>query len=162
MFIRVHPWFVFRGEIEMPHQGSAQSASDSFMQTFVLSNQREDIEQAERSLLQAIERCQFDTASCFAIRLALEEALSNAFKHGNKNDPRKKVELACRVDPQTVEIDILDEGEGFDPNSVPDPTAEENIEIPAGRGLTLIRAFMTEVVIHPPGNRVKMKYVRPG
>ena len=97
----------------------------------------------------------------FAIRLALEEALSNAFKHGNKNDPRKKVELACRVDAQMVEIDIMDEGEGFDPNSVPDPTAEENIEIPAGRGLTLIRAFMTEVEIHPPGNRVRMKYVRP-
>jgi serine/threonine-protein kinase RsbW len=138
-----------------------QQSSDSFMHTFVLSNKREDIEQAERALLQAVEQQKFDTASCFAIRLALEEALSNAFKHGNKNDPGKKVELACRVELNTVEIDIQDEGEGFDPKSVPDPTAEENIEIPAGRGLTLIRAFMTEVEIHPPGNRVRMKYVRP-
>ena len=138
-----------------------RQSSDAFRRKFVLNNQREEIEQAERSLLQAVEQQQFDTASCFAIRLALEEALSNAFKHGNKNDPRKKVELACHVDAQVVEIDIMDEGEGFDPNSVPDPTAEENIEIPAGRGLTLIRAFMTEVEIHPPGNRVRMKYVRP-
>jgi serine/threonine-protein kinase RsbW len=114
------------------------------------------------SLLQAVEQQKFDTASCFAIRLALEEGLSNAFKHGNKNDPGKKVELACRIELNTVEIDIQDEGEGFDPNSVPDPTAEENIEIPAGRGLTLIRAFMTEVEIYPPGNRMRMKYVRPG
>jgi serine/threonine-protein kinase RsbW len=138
-----------------------QQSHDPFMHTFVLSNRREDIEQAERTVLQAVEQQNFDTASSFAIRLALEEALSNAFKHGNKNDPGKKVELKCRVDAQAVEIDIRDEGEGFDPDSVPDPTAEENVEIPAGRGLTLIRAFMTEVTIPPPGNRVTMKYVRP-
>ena len=138
------------------------SSSEPFIGRFVMRNRRDDLEQAERSVIQAVEQQRFDHSSCFAIRLALEEALSNAFKHGNKNDPGKTVTLECRVGPGVVEIDVQDQGEGFDPDSIPDPTAEENVEIPAGRGLTLIRAFMTEVHIDPPGNRVRMTYVRPG
>lgn len=140
---------------------SASSSGEIFSGRFVLGDSRDDIEQAERSLLGAIERWRYDRASVFAIRLALEEALTNAFKHGNKSDPRKKVHLECRVEQDVVLIDVQDEGEGFDPASVPDPTEQENVEIPSGRGLTLIRAFMTEVQIQPPGNRVRMKYVRP-
>jgi serine/threonine-protein kinase RsbW len=141
---------------------TAHSSQDSFSGRFILNNRREDIESAERSLLQALESREYDRASLFAIRLALEEALTNAFKHGNKNDPGKIVRMDCRVDPHVIIIDIEDEGEGFDPDSVPDPTEQENVEIPSGRGLTLMRAFMTEVQIHPPGNRVRMRYVRPG
>src|SRR5215470_14386849 len=138
------------------------SSPEPFIGRFVMSNRREDFEKAERSVIEAIERHRFDHSSCFAIRLALEEALSNAFKHGNKSDPSKTVTLECRVEEGVVCIDVQDQGEGFDPESIPDPTAEENVEIPAGRGLTLIRAFMTEVHIEPPGNRVRMTYVRPG
>lgn len=137
------------------------TSNDSFSGRFVLHNRRQDIERAERSLLEAVEQRRFDRASVFAIRLALEEALTNAFKHGNKNDPEKKVHVECRVDRDSVVIDVEDEGDGFDPQSVPDPTQTENVEIPSGRGLTLMRAFMTEVCIDPPGNRVRMKYVRP-
>jgi serine/threonine-protein kinase RsbW len=140
---------------------TASSSRESFSGRFILNNRREDIELAERSLLEAIEHQRYDKASLFAIRLALEEALNNAFKHGNKDDPRKTVRMDCRVDTDLVVIDIEDEGEGFDPDSVPDPTEQENVEIPSGRGLTLMRAFMTEVHIQPPGNRVRMKYVRP-
>jgi serine/threonine-protein kinase RsbW len=140
---------------------TAHSPNECFSGRFVLSNRREEIELAEQSLLQAIEMRQYDKASIFAIRLALEEALNNAFKHGNKNDPKKTVRMECRVESNIVLIDIEDQGEGFDPDSVPDPTEQENVEIPSGRGLTLMRAFMTEVMIHPPGNRVLMKYVRP-
>jgi serine/threonine-protein kinase RsbW len=136
------------------------SSNEPFSGRFVLNNRREDIESAERSLIEAVEQRSYDHSSCFAIRLALEEALSNAFKHGNKNDPNKVVRLECEVDRQVVVIDIQDEGEGFDPGSIPDPTAEENVEIPAGRGLTLMRAFMTEVNIAPPGNRVRMRFVK--
>lgn len=138
------------------------SSPEPFIGRFVMHNRREDVEHAERSVIQAIENQRYDHSSCFAIRLALEEALSNAFKHGNKNDPHKTVTMECRIDHGVILIDIQDQGEGFDPGSIPDPTAEENVEIPAGRGLTLIRAFMTEVHIDPPGNRVRMTYVRPG
>lgn len=140
---------------------AAASSQESFSGRFVLNNRREEIELAEQSVLKAVEQRQYDQTSVFAIRLALEEALSNAFKHGNKGDPQKTVRMECRVDSTLVLIDIEDQGEGFDPDSVPDPTEQENVEIPSGRGLTLMRAFMTEVMIHPPGNRVLMKYVRP-
>jgi serine/threonine-protein kinase RsbW len=140
---------------------TAHSPNECFSGRFVLNNRREEIELAEQSLLQAIERREYDKTSVFAIRLALEEALNNAFKHGNKNDPQKTVRMECRVESNIVLIDIEDQGEGFDPDSVPDPTEQENVEIPSGRGLTLMRAFMTEVLIQPPGNRVLMKYVKP-
>jgi serine/threonine-protein kinase RsbW len=140
---------------------TASSAKEAFSRRFILNDRREDIESAERSLLSAVEQRQYDRASVFAIRLALEEALNNAFRHGNKGDPSKTVRLDCRIEPDTVVIEIEDQGEGFDPHSVPDPTESENVEIPSGRGLTLMRAFMTEVHIFPPGNRVHMKYVRP-
>src|SRR5262245_13911995 len=140
---------------------TAHSPKESFNGRFILSNRRDEIEKAEQSLLQAIEQLRYDRASLFAIRLALEEALTNAFKHGNKGDPHKTVRLDCRVEPNLIIIDVEDQGEGFDPHSVPDPTELENVEIPSGRGLTLMRAYMTEVRIEPPGNRVQMRYVRP-
>ena len=139
----------------------AASSHGPFRERFVLTNRREDVEQAERALLEAVEARHYDKASCFAIRLALEEALANAFKHGNKGDPSKIVRLECEVESDLVRIEVEDQGEGFDPATVPDPTEQENVEIPSGRGLTLMRAFMSEVHIQPPGNRVRMKYVRP-
>jgi serine/threonine-protein kinase RsbW len=139
----------------------ASASNDTFNRRFILSNRRDDIEAVERFLLDAVEQRRYDRASCFAIRLAMEEALTNAFKHGNKDHPEKTVRVECIVDPQMVIIEIEDQGEGFDPDTVPDPTEQENVEIPAGRGLLLMRAYMTEVMIHPPGNRVRMKYVRP-
>src|SRR5438552_13832575 len=73
----------------------------------------------------------------FGIRLALEEALVNAIKHGNQMDRSKKVAIVSRVEAERFEIHITDEGNGFDPGDVPDPTAVENIERPCGRGLML-------------------------
>src|SRR5262245_13363468 len=66
----------------------------------------------------------------FGIRLALEEALVNAIKHGNQMDRSKKVAIVSRVEGERFEIHITDEGTGFDPGDVPDPTAVENIERP--------------------------------
>ena len=127
----------------------------------ILHNDRGEIERAERELLGAIEQQGYDRASQFAVRMALEEALSNAFKHGNKSDKRKTVRLEFQVDEQNVTIDVEDQGEGFDPECVPDPTDQENVDIPCGRGLKLMRAFMTDVHIFPPGNRVRMRYEKP-
>jgi serine/threonine-protein kinase RsbW len=137
------------------------SSNEAFSGRFVLHNRREDIEQAEKAVLAALAAHHYDNASQFAVRLSLEEALSNAFKHGNKGDERKSVRLSCAIDRGVVELEVQDEGDGFDPQSVPDPTQSENLEIPSGRGLKLIQAMMTEVQIMPPGNRVRMRYVNP-
>ena len=96
----------------------------------------------------------------FSVRLALEEALVNAIKHGNQMDRSKKVRVAYRFLLDRLEIHITDEGTGFDPEDVPDPTAVENLERPCGRGLMLMRHYMTEVVYHAPGNRLTMSKIR--
>jgi len=98
----------------------------------------------------------------FSIKLALEEALVNAIKHGNQMDPDKRVVVVYCICPERFEVRITDEGQGFNPEDVPDPTAIENIERPCGRGLLLMRGFMTEVQYHGKGNSVSMAKVRDG
>ncbi|MBT8485511.1 MAG: ATP-binding protein [Phycisphaerae bacterium] len=127
---------------------------------FILRSDSDEAREAQASLLEAVEQRGYGPSSCFAIRLALEEALSNAFKHGNRNDPAKVVRIEFIVDDAQVVIDIEDEGEGFDPGSVPDPTEEENLEIPSGRGIVLMKSFMSDVRFEPPGNRVRLVYQR--
>jgi serine/threonine-protein kinase RsbW len=99
----------------------------------------------------------------FGIRLAVEEALVNAIKHGNQMDRSKKVTVVSFVREQRFEIHVTDEGNGFDPGDVPDPTAVENIERPCGRGLMLMRHYMSEVSFNGRGNSVRMaKVLRNG
>src|SRR5262245_24134493 len=98
----------------------------------------------------------------FSIKLAVEEALVNAMKHGNRMDPGKGVRVAYRVGPQRFDILIADEGAGFDPAGVPDPTAVENLERPSGRGLMLMRHYMNDVVFREGGKAVWMCKVRNG
>lgn len=103
---------------------------------------------------------QYEDKEIFGIRLALEEAIVNAIKHGNQMDNAKKVHVFFRVDPDRFDVGVTDEGPGYDPEDVPDPLADENLERPSGRGLLLMRHYMTEVTIHPPGNRLTMSKVR--
>ena len=99
----------------------------------------------------------------FSIKLALEEALVNAIRHGNRSDPTKRVHVAYRVLPGRFEVHITDEGAGFDPAAVPDPTALENLERPGGRGLMLMRHYMTDVAFNERGNSVTLcKLLRRG
>ena len=65
-----------------------------------------------------------------------------------------------KISKDTVWIAVEDEGCGFDPGAVPDPTEEANLEIPSGRGIMLMRAYMTEVEIMSPGNRIEMTFRR--
>lgn len=96
----------------------------------------------------------------FYIKLAMEEALVNAIKHGNQLDPAKRVFVSYTVGPDRFDVKIADEGPGFDPGEVPDPTLPENIDRPCGRGLFLIRRFMTDVTYHGRGNVVTMSKAR--
>ena len=120
----------------------------------------EEIDQIEARIKEALDRCGYDAHASFAVRTALEEALSNALHHGNGDDPAKTVRLEFAADAKTVAIVIEDEGFGFDPEAVPDPTRPENVDIPSGRGLMIMRAYMTEVEFEQPGNRVRMTYRR--
>ncbi len=130
--------------------------------SFQLVNSRPDIERAENAFLGALERMGYSEASRFALRLALEEAIVNAFRHGHKNMPASTpVRFAYTASPAEVSMEIEDRGPGFDPGTVRDPTLEENLELPTGRGLLLIRAYMTSVEYNAKGNRVRMTYTKP-
>lgn len=127
-----------------------------------LPNERPALEEAATTIVSAAERTGYPQASCFALRLAIEEAMSNAFRHGHRDlEPDADIELAWDVSPERITIVVEDQGPGFDPKSLPDPTAIENIEKPSGRGLLLIRAYMSSIVFNPSGNRVTMVYLHP-
>lgn len=126
---------------------------------FVVANRAADLAHAQQSVLEIVERVLGERAALFAIRLALEEAVSNASRHGAAGDPGAVITLDYRIAPGEVHIEVQDDGPGFDPLAVPDPTAEENLEIPSGRGLMLMRAYMTEVSYNETGNRVRLRYV---
>jgi len=99
----------------------------------------------------------------FGIRLALEEAVVNAIKHGNCLDCRKQVHLVCRSTAEKIWIRISDEGPGFNPAEVPDCTDPSRLEVPNGRGIMLMRNYMTCVEYNQAGNAVTMeKLRRPG
>lgn len=127
----------------------------------LLHNRREEIEQAETGLLAAMERCKYPEAAHFAIRLALEEAIVNAFRHGHKDKPGAPVRLEYRVEQERIFLAVEDQGPGFNPDAVPDPTSDDRLEIPTGRGLLLMRAYMARVEYVGRGNRVEMDYERP-
>jgi serine/threonine-protein kinase RsbW len=92
----------------------------------------------------------------FAIRLALEEALVNAIKHGHQGDPSKEVQLRYYHTPECLLFEIEDEGPGFKTERLPDPCSAENRERPCGRGLLLMQRYMTWVRFNDAGNRVTM------
>jgi serine/threonine-protein kinase RsbW len=93
----------------------------------------------------------------FAMRISLEEGLANALLHGHQGEEDSPITVRWYCDACFVECVIVDQGRGYDPESIPDPTADENITLPSGRGLAMIRAFMDEVTVNEQGNRVTMK-----
>ncbi len=82
----------------------------------------------------------------FAVRLALEEALVNAVEHGEGST----VSVQCRVTSDEIWVRVVDQGIGFNPDEVPDSTADEHLDTPGGRGILLMRAYMQ--VTYPKGN----------
>ncbi|HEY8668561.1 MAG TPA: ATP-binding protein [Tepidisphaeraceae bacterium] len=110
----------------------------------------------QKKILDEVAKYGFSSTSTFGIKLALEEALMNAIKHGNKLDPHKKVHIEAHVTPVMAEIIIEDEGPGFDRKCVPDPTLEENLQKCSGRGILLMEAYMNSVRWDHGGRRVRM------
>ena len=98
----------------------------------------------------------------FAVRLALEEAVANAVKHGHQGDPAKRVRVGYRVRADRVLMEVEDQGAGFDPRRVADPRDPENLDKPCGRGLLLMRSYTTWLRFNARGNRVTLCRARSG
>jgi len=90
------------------------------------------------------------------IMIAVTEAVNNAIRHGNKNDSTKNVSLALSLEENLIKFKVEDEGKGFDYNSLPDPTAPENLEKPGGRGIFLMKHLSDEVDFKEGGRVVEL------
>lgn len=119
-----------------------------------------DVRAIERAVDLVVRRCQRCESQARKFRLnfrvALTEALSNAMLYGNGADPAKRVRVDVAVCDAHVSARVTDEGIGFDPAAVGDPTTPENLTRPGGRGLFLMRELLDEVSYNDRGNSVTL------
>lgn len=127
-----------------------------------LTHDRTKISALIDRVLAIAESKSFGNSALFAVRLAIEEAITNAFEHGHEGlDSSLTIHIEYAVSDNDIQIAIEDQGPGFSPSALPDPTLQENLSKPSGRGVMLMRAYMTEVEFNDSGNRVKLRYIRP-
>jgi len=94
----------------------------------------------------------FDEEATHYMSVAVRESVVNAIKHGNRGDEGKRVSIAIALEPGRLDVSVRDEGGGFDPEAVPNPTAVENLLKVDGRGIFFMRSFMDDVSYSfPPG-----------
>ena len=126
----------------------------------VIPSDTEAGQAVQERIVSRLESLEYSVRDVFGVRLALEEALVNAIKHGNGLDPDKTVRVNCLIEDDLLRVEIEDQGPGFNMGEVPDPTAEENLERPCGRGIMLIKSFMTNIEYNAKGNRVVLEKKR--
>ena len=113
----------------------------------------ETVATAAAAVAEFVGRSGISDDAAFGIDMAVREAVTNAVLHGNRQDENKTVDIVLKSSPDAVEISVHDQGPGFNPEDVPDPTATENILKTSGRGIFFMRTFMDEVdwLIRPEG-----------
>jgi serine/threonine-protein kinase RsbW len=122
----------------------------------IIPNSLAAARKVEERIMRQVEATGFSPRCVFGIRLALEEAMVNAFKHGNRGDTSKRIFVSYDISPERVVVRVRDEGPGFDPCRVPDPTSPERVCLPSGRGIMLMRAYLDEVTFSEDGNEVQL------
>ena len=117
----------------------------------------ESVDAAESEILKAAEHAGFGEDDLHQIGMAVRECMVNAVVHGNRYNRNKKVRVKVSVNPERLSISIIDQGEGFEVQEVPDPLQDTNLLRHSGRGLFLMGAFMDDVSVHkanPVGTEV--------
>lgn len=112
----------------------------------------------EEYILEIAKEVKLDEEKFNNLTLSVTEAASNSIVHGNKMDAGKKVIITVRVDEKNMTISIKDQGNGFDPSKVPDPTKPENILKDSGRGIHIMRSFLDDLRYNftPEGTEVTL------
>lgn len=118
---------------------------------FVIQSDLLEAREVQKRILDAVDSFKWVANDMFGIKLALEEVLINAIKHGNKFDKSKHVTISGSVTYDRIDILVEDQGAGFAKHEVPDPTAEENLTKCSGRGILLMEAYMDEITYSKGG-----------
>jgi anti-sigma regulatory factor (Ser/Thr protein kinase) len=114
----------------------------------------EEMDKATSVILSAMDSLGYADESIRKMKIILTELFANAIYHGNKGDHSKKVIVGHTIDKNKVTISIMDEGDGFDPSKVPDPTLPENLIKDCGRGIYIVRNYADKLEFNAKGNRV--------
>lgn len=119
----------------------------------------ESIAQVEEFLDLLRDECQFKEDVCGNVVIAVTEAVNNGIYHGNKCDPAKLVViLFSQISPYKICLSVQDEGDGFSPDILPDPTSPELIDKPGGRGVFLMKNLADKVEFKDSGRRVDLYF----
>lgn len=138
---------------------AVMSTRPSFFQ-FRIPSEPAEARQAIDTLLARLDNYGFDERQMFGVRQAVEEACANAIKHGNGDDRTKSIRFEYYLTTTLIRIAVEDEGDGFNPNQVADPRTSDQMSLPSGRGLLLMRSYMTNVEFNSMGNKVVMELHR--
>jgi serine/threonine-protein kinase RsbW len=126
----------------------------------ILPNDTDAVCRPLDDMLQQMARLHWTSHDIFGVHLAVYEGFVNAVSHGNASDPAKHIRLSCRVSSKKVQIEIVDEGEGFNPSCLPDCTDNGHLECPGGRGVMLMKAMMNRVEFLDHGNHILLEKER--
>jgi serine/threonine-protein kinase RsbW len=132
--------------------------------SFSLSSTMESVAEVEAAAEKLAEEAGLDEDQRFHVAMAVREAAMNAVLHGNEYDPAKQIAVSLENTGSSLVISIADQGEGLDPETLPDPLAPENLLRGTGRGIFLIRSFMDEVhfrQLHPGTELTLIKHLAP-
>ena len=122
----------------------------------------EEIDTVSAHVLRDMDETGYSDESIRKMKLTITELLANAIGHGNKDDHSKKVTMGHMVENTAVTVAVMDEGDGFNPSSIPDPTLPENLIKDHGRGLYIVRNHVDEIHFNKKGNRVLIRKYRFG
>src|SRR5258705_13748109 len=126
-----------------------------------LPSRIEAVNEAASAVARILEELGANEQLMFGIDMAIREAVTNAVVHGNKQDDSKQVRGEIKSSPEELEISVRDEGLGFNPTEIPDPTTAENLMKTSGRGIFFMRNFVDEVEwFTPPGGGTTVKMVK--
>lgn len=123
---------------------------------YVLESKPEAVGKLEKFVCKIVEEYQLDQSLYGDILLSLTEAVNNAIVHGNREDQKKLVKINIKKKNNELHIFVKDQGTGFDPDCIKDPTNLSNIENCGGRGVFLIKKLCRSVYFHNNGATVQM------
>lgn len=122
----------------------------------------EEIDTVSAHVLRDMDETGYSDESIRKMKLTITELLANAIGHGNKDDHSKKVTMGHIVENTAVTVAVMDEGDGFNPSDIPDPTLPENLIKDHGRGLYIVRNHVDEIHFNKKGSRVLIRKYRFG